>query len=130
MLQALLPGASTALQAVVEAEALAILLTDPATLAETAGLGSPAQVRAAVNAIVLLFSTDPTAAQGILDALSGRIGSGDLGSDQAANLLAKIYVRAATRRRRADIIADLTTSLISPRRRWRTPSPRRRRPAR
>ena len=50
-LQALLPGASTALQAVVD-EALAILLTDPATLAETAGLGSPAQVQAAVDAIV------------------------------------------------------------------------------
>ena len=71
-LQALLPGASTALQAVVD-EALAILLTDPATLAETAGLGSPAQVQAAVDAIVLLFTTDPMAAQGILDALSSRI---------------------------------------------------------
>ena len=113
-LQALLPGASTALQAVVD-EALAILLTDPATLAETAGLGSPAQVQAAVNAIVLLFSTDPTAAQGILDALSGRIESGDLGSDQAATLLAKIYARGGDAADAAlDTIVDLTTSLDIP----------------
>ncbi|MBI2739543.1 MAG: hypothetical protein HYX38_23730 [Rhodospirillales bacterium] len=91
-LQALLPGASAALQAVLD-EALAILLTDPATLAQTAGLGSPAAVQAAANAIALLFTTDPAAAQGILDALSGRIEGGDLSSDQAATLLAKIYAR-------------------------------------
>ena len=113
-LQALLPGASTALQAVVD-EALAILLTDPATLAETAGLGSPAQVQAAVNAIVLLFSTDPMAAQGILDALSGRIDSGDLSSDRAATLLAKIYVRGGDAADAAlDTIVELTTSLDIP----------------
>lgn len=89
-LQAMLPGASAALQAVLDAE-LAILLTDPATLAQTAGLGSAAQVQAAANAIVLLFSTDPTAAQGILDALADRIQNGDLTPQQAANLLARIY---------------------------------------
>ena len=113
-LQALLPGASTALQAMVD-EALAILLTDPATLAETAGLGSPAQVQAAVNAIVLLFSTDPMAAQGILDALSGRIDSGDLSSDRAATLLAKIYGRGGDAADAAfDAIVALTTSLDIP----------------
>lgn len=89
-LQAMLPGASAALQAVLDAQ-LAILLTDPATLAQTAGLGSAAQVQAAANAIALLFSTDPTAAQGILDALTGRIQNGDLTPQQAANLLARIY---------------------------------------
>ncbi|MBY0323689.1 MAG: DUF4114 domain-containing protein [Reyranella sp.] len=89
-LQAMLPGASAALQTVLDAE-LAILLTDPATLAQTAGLGSAAQVQAAANAIVLLFSTDPTAAQGILDALADRIQNGDLTPQQAANLLARIY---------------------------------------
>ncbi|GEP53785.1 DUF4114 domain-containing protein [Reyranella soli] len=110
-LQALLPGASSALQAVVD-EALAILLTDPATLAQTAGLGSPAQVQAAVNAIVLLFSTDPTAAHGVLDALSGRIQGGDLSSDQAATLLAKIYARGGDAADAAfDTIVDLTTGL-------------------
>ena len=89
-LQAMLPGASAALQAVLDAQ-LAILLTDPATLAQTAGLGSAAQVQAAANAIVLLFSTDPTAAQGILDALADRLQNGDLTPAQAANLLARIY---------------------------------------
>ena len=113
-LQALLPGASTALQAMVD-EALAILLTDPATLAETAGLGSPAQVQAAVNAIVLLFSTDPMAALGILDALASRIDSGDLSSDRAATLLAKIYARDGDAADAAlDTIVELTTSLDIP----------------
>ena len=52
----MLPGASAALQAVLDAQ-LAILLTDPLTLAQTAVLGLPAQVQAAAVAIALLFST-------------------------------------------------------------------------
>ena len=89
-LQAMLPGASAALQAVLDAQ-LAILLTDPATLAQTAGLGSPGQVQAAAVAIALLFSTDPTAAQGILDAVADRTQNGGLTPQQAANLLVRIY---------------------------------------
>ncbi|MEP9375337.1 DUF4114 domain-containing protein [Aquabacter sp. CN5-332] len=89
-LQALRAGASAAVQAIIDVE-LGILITDPETLAETAGLGSIAQVAAAALAIANLFGTDPTAAQTIIDALAGRIESSNLTASQAANLLAQIY---------------------------------------
>ena len=89
-LQALQSGASAALAAVLDDE-LGILLINPSTLADTAGLGSPAQVQAAAVLLASLFTTDPTTAQGVLDALSGRIEDGGLTGAQAATLLAKTY---------------------------------------
>lgn len=91
-LQALQPGASTALQAVID-EQLGILITDPETLAATAGLGSTAQVAAAATTIAALFSSDAQGAQAILDALAGRIEAGSLSPERAASLLAQIYAR-------------------------------------
>ncbi|MGQ3355423.1 MAG: Ig-like domain-containing protein [Phreatobacter sp.] len=89
-LQAMLPGAGQALSDAVN-EQLTILLTDPQTLAQTAGLGTAAQVQAAANAIALLLISDPTGAQHVLDELAPRIGAGDLTGGQAADLLTRLY---------------------------------------
>ncbi|WP_421999807.1 hypothetical protein [Reyranella sp.] len=107
--QAMLPGASGALLSVLEDE-LAILLTDPATLADTAGLGSPAQVQAAAILLASLFTSDPTLAQSVLDALAGRIEAGTLTGGQAATLLAKVYAQGGDGAPAVlAAIADLTT---------------------
>ncbi|MEW6256115.1 MAG: hypothetical protein AB1592_09170 [Pseudomonadota bacterium] len=91
-LQGLQAGASAALQDVIDAQ-LAVLITDPATLALTAGLGSAVQVAAAASAIAALFTSNAPDAQAILDALEGRIEGGNLTPERAASLLAQIYAR-------------------------------------
>ena len=107
--QAMLPGASGDLHTVLEDE-LAILLTDPATLADTAGLGSPAQVQAAAILLASLFTTDPVLAQDVLDALAGRIEAGTLTGGQAATLLAKVYAQGGDGEPAVlATMADLTT---------------------
>jgi len=89
-LQAMLPGAGQALSDALN-EQLNILLTDPQTLAQTAGLGTSSQVQAAANAIALMLISDPTGAQHVLDELAPRIGAGDLTGGQAADLLTRLY---------------------------------------
>ncbi|WP_407050830.1 beta strand repeat-containing protein [Methyloraptor flagellatus] len=85
-LQGLQSGAASDVSTVID-DALAGLITDPASLAQTAGLGTPAQVLLVARTIAGYMSTDPTAAATILDGLSPRIRAGSLTGAQAARLL-------------------------------------------
>ncbi|WP_127090987.1 DUF4114 domain-containing protein [Aquabacter cavernae] len=85
------PGASAALLAALASE-IETLLTTPANFAETAGLGTTAQVLQVTSLVAALFDTDPTAAQAVLDALPDQFAGGnDIHAERASQFLLFLY---------------------------------------
>ena len=96
VLQGMLPGASTAIQTVVNNE-LGILLADFSTLDATAGTGNSAQILAAAIAINTLLNgsaPDPANGQTILNDLGARITGATLTSAGAIELLLDLAGRS------------------------------------
>ncbi|WP_143131993.1 VCBS repeat-containing protein [Methylobacterium sp. 174MFSha1.1] len=94
-LQDMQSGADTG-SASVLADSLDILLADPSTLGQTAGLGTSARVQAVARTIASLLDSDRTAADAILDNLAPRIRDGNLTGAQAGRLLLDLIARGGT----------------------------------
>lgn len=102
------PGTPTALAAAIADEIDEI---GSSNLANTAGLGTPEQIRHAATRIAALVGTDPTAADAVLDGLAARIAGGDLTPARAATLLVDVYGAGAGAAALATI-ADLRTGSV------------------
>jgi hypothetical protein len=96
VLQGMLPGASTAIQTVVNNE-LGLLIVDFNVLDQTAGTGNSAQILSAAIAIDTLLNSsapDPANGQTVLDHLGARIAAATLTSGSTIELLLDLAGRS------------------------------------